>query len=101
MTNESNQFILGDILVMSPPQPIKPFPDDVHKINAILGYLGFYTRDQIAMEVGVAPSTVAGFITGKVHSPQVAAWFEKIGIYLDRDYPSPLKKLSLLDRISA
>lgn len=101
MTQETKQIILGDILVMSPPEPLKPFPDNVFKINAILSYLGYYTREQIALEIGVAPNTVTGFITGAAHSPRVAAWFEKHGIYLDRPYPDPIKALSFLDRESA
>jgi len=101
MTNESNQIILGEILVMSPPQPLKPFPDNVLKINTILAYFGYHTREQIAFEIGVAPNTVTGFITGIRHSPPVAYWFEKHGIYIDRDYPDPAKALKLLDRVGA
>lgn len=101
MTPESNQIILGDILVMSPPQPLRPFPDNVLKINTILAFFGYHTREQIAFEIGVSPNTVTGFITGTRHSPPVALWFEKHGIYLDRPYPDPTKNLDLLSRVSA
>jgi hypothetical protein len=86
---------------MSPPQPLRPFPDNVHKINAILAYFGYHTREQIAFELGVAPNTVTGFVTGVRHSPRVAQFFEKLGIFLDRDYPDPNKSLKLLERVAS
>lgn len=96
MTKQSDQSNLVEILTMS---PVRPFPDDTNAIMRILAYLGKDTN-AVAFESGVSRPAVSQFISGTCHSPKVALWFEKHGIYLDREYPDPTKREKMLERVS-
>ncbi|TGN20799.1 hypothetical protein [Leptospira idonii] len=80
--------------------PIRPFPDEPEKIFRILRTFG-YSLDSIASEARVDSSIVGKFIHRKSHSPKVALWFERKGIYLDREYPDPNRSAkTILERIT-
>lgn len=100
MSSAEIQADYNELLTMSL-GPRRPFPDKPELINRLLALLG-KNHDAIAFETGKSKQLISAFINGTRHNPDVAIWFEKHGIYLDRPYENPLlDSRRAIDRLSA
>lgn len=100
MSSAEIQADYNELLTMSL-GPRRPFPDNPDLINRMLSLLG-KNQEMVAHETGKSKQLVSAFIQGTRHNPDIALWFEKHGIYLDREYINPLLDTRrVADRLSA